>query len=119
MTTLLLAALLAAQDDLDEARRRYPPDVTRDVLSGRRPAPAGFDAAVERAIGKARLAALRAGSEPVGGRDNDEAALCLLRLKARIEGEPRPAPAGGPPGEGPIVGEVKFSERILRFSPSN
>ncbi|MBI4199405.1 MAG: hypothetical protein HY535_02895 [Chloroflexi bacterium] len=66
---------------LDGARRTYPPDVTGRLLRGELPPPQGFDACAAETIGLQRLDALRSSpGTPPSGRENDAAALCLLRL---------------------------------------
>lgn len=94
----LLLVLPAAAEDLDASRARFPPEVTRALLQGQLTAPEGFDAAIAEEIGKERLAQLRSGQAEVEGRENDVAALVLVRIGAK----PMKAPAGGPregPGE--------------------
>src|SRR3990167_7351810 len=83
MTRYLCILLIFAQD-FQEARKKYPPEITRAVLEGRTPAPEGFDKAMAEKIGKERLAALRAGTEQVSGGDNDAAAVVLDKLGAKI-----------------------------------
>lgn len=65
----------------EEARRLYPPDLTRAVLLGDVSTPAGFDECLSaRGISEERLSALRSGKEAPSGLENDAAALCLLEL---------------------------------------
>lgn len=96
-----LAIAARAQSDppgsreLDEARRLYPPEVTRAVLTGTFPSPAGVDDALRDAIGRDRLTELRTGSSEVSGRENDVAALCLARLKVPRQSLRPPPGAGG------------------------
>ncbi len=91
--TLVLLLFVAQDGNLSEARKKYPPEVTRGVLSGRIPAPDGFDAAIAKELGEKRRDALKAGAD-VDGRENDIAALCLLKLKAKID-DVRPGPRVG------------------------
>ena len=63
----------------NEARKLFPPDITRDLLNGRIPSPPGFDKAVAEKLGRERFAALRAGAH-VEGLENDVAAFALIRL---------------------------------------
>ena len=67
-------------DEIEEARQTYGSNVTTMVLRGTVMAPEGFDAIFSGLRGKDRLEALRSGREQIGGRDNDMAAVCLLRL---------------------------------------
>jgi hypothetical protein len=92
----------AGESELDAARRLYAPDVTAALLSARATAPSGFDACAEREIGAERLARLRGASEPVSGRDNDAAALCLARL--------------GVPATGLVRSSASASIRVERVS---
>lgn len=66
--------------DIEEARRLYPPEITRGLLRGSITPPEGFDSCIIASLGKERLDALRSGVGVVSGQDNDKAALCLLRV---------------------------------------
>ena len=82
---VVLTSVVVSYADQDQefnelARRRYPPEVTIRLLRGRIPAPEGFDRCVIESIGQERLNTLRSGADIVSGRENDIAALCLLRL---------------------------------------
>lgn len=99
---LLLAAAARAQDDsprvpreMEEARRLYPPEVTRALLEGTIPSPTGFDEAIKERLGEERLKRLRAGNAEVQGQENDVAAVCLARLK--VPPESLKAPPGNSP----------------------
>ena len=52
-------------NELEEARRRYPPEVTIRLLRGRIPSPGGFDPCVIESIGQERLNTLRSGADIV------------------------------------------------------
>ncbi len=91
---LVLLSLPLLAGDVDDARRKYPPEVTRAVLTGQIPAPDGFDEAIAEELGADRLKELRSGDAMVEGRENDLAALVLLELKA-------PEMKAGPGGRGP------------------
>lgn len=112
-TLALLFALLPAAAwaqpryepaELERARRDFPPGVTRAVLDGTVPAPAGFDAEATRVLGEDRLKALRARTGEVSGLENDTAAVLLARLgvkpgSLKAPDGPRPG-QGGPGGPG-------------------
>lgn len=83
IVVLICGVVLSANQgrESEKARKIYPPDVTREILSGNIPAPEGFDALFTEKLSKERLKALRSGSADVSGEDNDIAALCLAELK--------------------------------------
>jgi len=82
LTATVTAALTTQGDNsLENARRLFPPDVTRGLLVGKIPPPSGFDTAMAERLEKKRFDALRSGVESVTGRDNDAAAVVLLQLK--------------------------------------
>lgn len=87
--------MLLLQAGLDDARRQFPPDVADALLTGRAPAPKGFDDAVAVKIGKERLATLRKGTEPAEGTEKDAAALVLVQLGVDPKTLPRAAPPRG------------------------
>ncbi|MBI2164780.1 MAG: hypothetical protein HYU29_00010 [Chloroflexi bacterium] len=76
----LLSAQWASTAEVEQARQRYPAGVADWVLTGRIPAPAGFDGCAAGFFGQARLDAFRSGRETPGGGDKDKANVCLLRL---------------------------------------
>lgn len=101
MARIAIALLLfPLQDhDFDSARRKFPPEVTRALLHGDLPAPKGFDEAIAKEIGEKRLEALRKGGE-VSGRENDLAAVVLVRLGVKPESLKVDRPRNdGPSGE--------------------
>lgn len=70
--------------DLEEARRRYPPEITRGVLEGAITAPAGLAECLNGLLGPDRVVQLREKLVPVDGRDNDRAAECLVQVGATL-----------------------------------
>lgn len=96
MTAVALLGLAFA-GDIEQARRDFPPDVTRDVLAGRVKSPEGFDAAAEKEMGAERLKELRGGAD-ASGRENDAAAQILAKLGVK----PGSIARGG--GRGPDAG---------------
>ncbi|MBI4664566.1 MAG: PQQ-binding-like beta-propeller repeat protein, partial [Verrucomicrobia bacterium] len=79
-------------DELEKARRLFPPAVTRELLTGKLAPPPGFDGAFAERLGQKRLDALRTGADQVSGHDNDIAASCLVRLGVAADNL---KPAGG------------------------
>ena len=65
---------------LEEARKLYPPHITQGLLTGVIPAPDGFDDCVSVSLGQERLIALRSGAAIPTGMENDITVACLLEL---------------------------------------
>ena len=80
--------------DLDEARQRYPSNVTGEVLAGRIAAPGGFDQCAVAGFGGGRLGELQSGAI-ASGQEHDVAARCLLEIGAVITGVPSSAGSAG------------------------
>ncbi len=110
-------------DRIDEARRRYPPEVAALVLRGRVDPPGFIACVVPGSIGGERFGGLRNGAAPTVG-ELDAAATCLLQLDAVIEvsgGDPN-APDGGErpsdrPPEEVDTEQVDLDEARRRFPP--
>jgi hypothetical protein len=84
-------------NEIEKARQRFPPSVTRAVLKGEIAAPPGFARAFAERLGPKRLDLLRAGTDEVSGSDNDIAAVCLARLSVTPDSLKAPsAPPGRP-----------------------
>ena len=93
---------------LDEARRRYPADVTALVLLGRVDPPGFVGCVVPSGIGGERFGRLRNGESPTGA-EHDAAATCLLELDVVLDLAERPV-AGGSGGDRPESGDSQQEE---------
>jgi hypothetical protein len=107
---------LPPQAELEEARRLYPPEVTRALLMGHISAPAGVDAYLAERIGRTRIQELRSGKGEPTGMENDIAAICLMELRIPVEssrfvpsGDGGQQPGGLP---GLSVSRVESSYRV-------
>ena len=110
----------APQADPEEARRLYPPEITRALLMGQVSAPAGVDACLAEKIGQARLQELRSGKGEPTGTENDIAAFCLMELNVLPESLQlaQTGTGGQQPGEIPGFSVTKV-ESSYRVAPGN
>ena len=105
--------------DMDEARQRYPSNVTSAVLDGRIEAPAGFDQCAVAGLGGARRGELLAGAI-ASGPENDMAANCLLEVGAEISGGSAGGGFGGAEGSpNPQPGQRVGSGFIVEYPATN
>jgi len=117
------------QAELEEARRLYPPELTRALLVGAIPAPETIDSCLIEKLGQARLQELCSGKSQPTGIENDIAATCLMRLHippeslqyASIPGGPQPGgpQPGGPQPGGPPGVIVNALDSSYRVAPGN
>jgi len=91
--------------------------VTAAVLTGKVPAPQGFDSCILASTAPSRLAHLRTGTATVEGSENDRAAICLAALNvpaeslaAAVRQSPGGQQPGGPAPAGP--GQTEASAAI-------
>lgn len=92
---------LPSSQQIEDARKLYPPHITQGLLIGAIPVPEGFDDCVSANLGQERLSALRSGSAMPTGMENDTAAMCLANLGVPPESLTVQAPATPVPGEQP------------------
>ncbi|MBI4358040.1 MAG: hypothetical protein HY584_01950 [Candidatus Omnitrophica bacterium] len=97
---ILLTHPLFAQsgDEIEKARKVFTPEITGAVLVGDIPAPEGFDQAIKKKIGEERLSKIRSDRQ-IEGRENDLAALVLMRLGVNPESLKLPERRGRPQEE--------------------
>jgi hypothetical protein len=102
-------------DEIEKARQRFPPSVTRAVLKGEIAAPPGFARAFAERLGQKRLDLLRAGTDEVSGSDNDIAAVCPARLGIAPESLKAPSAQPGSAPLGRLGDRTRTSRTSVKF----